>query len=248
MSLRISTWRSAWPRVLRVLQAAEPDRRVRLLHRPDTEAGGPEVGELAVILEQVVRPRADHDVEGFADLLVPTGEHVGGADGGELLDHPARSDADVQPAARELVDRGAVGGHDGRRPVREVEDAHPDADLRGLGGEPRDERRALVEPASGVDRDLVRETFHHPEGVGQLSAVVGLRHDDAVDGPHRVEVEFLREKGEILQLLRGHFVAQVRQEKCQLHSGLPIASVSRHRLAGPQRATTEKGPQQSVPQ
>ena len=50
--------RDARGRALGILEAGEVDRRMRLLQRLGTEAAQREIGELAVILEQVVGPDA----------------------------------------------------------------------------------------------------------------------------------------------------------------------------------------------
>ena len=63
----------------------------------------------------------------------------------------------------------------------------------------------------------LRELVHHPERVLQLAAVGGLGDDDPVERPDRVEVELLGERGEILELLDGHLVAEVRQVQRELH-------------------------------
>ena len=99
---------------LRVLEPAEEDRRVGLLEGLRAEPAPVEVGELAVVLEQVVRPDALHDLDRLAHVLVPLGEDVRGARGRELLGHPAGPDAHVEPAV-------ATGG----RPWRAPRPAHP---------------------------------------------------------------------------------------------------------------------------
>src|SRR3954471_14694740 len=61
---------------LRVLQPAEEDGRIRLLHGLHSEPAPVEVGELAVVLEQVVRPDALHDLDRFSHVRVPLREDV----------------------------------------------------------------------------------------------------------------------------------------------------------------------------
>ena len=61
------------------------------------------------------------------------------------------------------------------------------------------------QPWSHLPRDdtgsWLGELLHHPEGVLQLAAVGGLRDDDAVERPHRVEVELLGQVGQVGELL-----------------------------------------------
>jgi hypothetical protein len=209
--------RDAARRALRVLEAAEEDRRVGLLHGLGSEPAPVEVGELAVVLEQVVRPDALHDLDRLAHVLVPLREDVRGAGGRELLGHPPGADADVDPAVREVVDGGDLGGEHAGRPVRRVGDAHADPDLRRLRGEPGDQRPALEPLAAGGHRQRLRELVHHAERVLELLAIGGLGDHDAVERPDGVEVELLGEAGEVLELLDGHLVAEVRQVQSELH-------------------------------
>ena len=70
-------------------------------------------------------------------------EDVRGARGSELLGHPPGTDTDVEPAAGEVVDGGALRGEDAGRAVRGVGDAHADPHLGRLRRQPRDQRPAL---------------------------------------------------------------------------------------------------------
>ncbi len=204
-------------RALRVLEPAEEDRRVRLLYRLRSEAACLEVGELAVVLEQIVRPDALHDLDRLAHVLVALGEDVRGARRGELLGHPARPHAHVDPAVREVVDGGDLRGQDAGRAVWRVGDAHADANLGRLRGEPGDERPTLEPLTAGRHRQCLRELVHHAERVLELRTIGGLGDDDPVERPDGVEVELLGEAGEILELLDGHLVAEVRQVQRELH-------------------------------
>ena len=60
-----------------------------------------------------------------------------------------------------------------------------------------------------------------PNEYWSSAAVGGLRDDDPVERPDRVEVELLGERGEILELLDGHLVAEVRQVESELHVNRP---------------------------
>jgi hypothetical protein len=51
----------------------------------------------------------------------------------------------------------------------------------------------------------------------QLAAVGGLRDDDPVERPDRVEVELLGERRQLLELLDRDLVAEVRQVERELH-------------------------------
>ena len=159
-----------------------------------------EVGELAVVLEEVVRPDALHDLERLAHVLVPFGEDVRRARGREPLGHPAGADTNVEPAAPEVVDGGELRGEGAWRAERRVDDAHADPQRGRLRGEPREQREALKPLAARDHGQGRREVRHHAERVLELLAVRGLRDDGPVERPHRVEVEFLGEGGEILEL------------------------------------------------
>ena len=104
--------RDAVVRALGVLDPAEEDRRVRVLYRFRSESASVEVGKLAVVLEEVVRPDALHDLDRFAYVLVPLGEDVRGARGREFLGHPPGSHAHVDPAVGEVVHGGDLGSEE----------------------------------------------------------------------------------------------------------------------------------------
>ena len=86
-----------------------------------------------------------------------------------------------------------------------------------LRREPGDQRPALVPLATGRHGQRLREPLDHAERVLELLAVGGFRHHDPVERPDRVEVELLGEGGEILELLDGHLVAEIRQVESELH-------------------------------
>src|SRR5262249_57537250 len=73
---RQSVLRDAVGGPLRVLQPAEEDGRGRLLDGLGSESAPIEVGELAVVLEEVVGPDALHDLDRLAHVLVPLGKDV----------------------------------------------------------------------------------------------------------------------------------------------------------------------------
>ena len=83
---------------------------MRILDRLMSEATRLEVGELAVVFEQLVGPDALADLDRLAHVSVATREDVRRAGGRELLGHPAGTEPDVQPAAGQVVDRGTLGG------------------------------------------------------------------------------------------------------------------------------------------
>ena len=82
----------------------------------------------------------------------------------------------------------------------------PIADLRGPRGEPGQQRPALEPLAPRLHGHRVREPLHHAERVLELAAVGGLRDDDPVERPDRVELELLGQVGEVLELLDRHVV------------------------------------------
>src|SRR3954464_9375626 len=147
-----------------------------LLDRLRAEPARVEVGELAVVFEEVVRPDALHDLDRLAQVLEPLGEDVRGARGRELLGHPAGPHAHVEPAVRQVVDRGELRRQHTRRAVRRVGDAHADPYLLRLRGEPGDQRPALIPLAAGGHRQLRRELLYVAERVLQLTAVGSLRN------------------------------------------------------------------------
>ena len=148
---------------------------------------------------------------------VTPGEDGRGARRSELLGHPARPDPDVDPTVGELVHRGDLRRQDTGRAVGRVGDAHADPHLRRLGGQPRDQRPTLQPLAVGGHGQRLREPLDHAEGVRQLLAVGGLRDDDPVERPDGVEVEFLGQAREVVELLDGHRVAEVGQVQSELH-------------------------------
>ena len=120
------------------------------------------------------------------------------------------------------------------RAVRRVGDAHADPHFGRLRREPRDQRPALEPLATRRHRQGLRELLHHAERVLELRAVGGFRNDDPVERPDRVEVELFGEAGEILELLDGHLVAEVRQVQRELHETASSSFVdwSRRRAPG----------------
>src|SRR4029453_8090242 len=138
----------------------------------------------------------------------------------ELLGHPARPHAHVEPAVREVVHRGELRSEDTGRTVGRVGDAHADPHLRRLRCQPGDQRPALEPLTAGGYRQRRWELAHHAERVLELPAIGGLRNDDPVERPDGVEVELLGEAGEIFKLLYGHQVTEVRQVEGELHDGL----------------------------
>src|SRR4030095_2241405 len=130
-------------RALRILEAAEEERWVRLLYRFRSEPASVEVGELAVVLEEVVRPDALHDLDRLAYVLVPLGEDVRDARGRALIGHPPAPPAPVDPAVGEVVHGGDLRSEDAGRTEWRVDDAHANPHLPRLRGEPRSEERRV---------------------------------------------------------------------------------------------------------
>src|SRR5262252_8736346 len=227
---RQAVLRDAARRALRVLEPAEEDWRVRLLDRLRSEPASVEVGELAVVFEEVVRPDALHDLDRLAHVLVSLGEDVRGARGREFLGHPAGAHAHVDPAVGEMVHGGDLRSEDARRTEWRVGDAHANPDLRRLRGEPRDQWHALEPLAAGGHRQCLRELVHHSERVLELLTIGGFRNDDPDECPDGVEVELLSTAGKISELLDGYFVSKVRQVQSELHERWPppLSSVGRN--------------------
>src|SRR5262245_30771840 len=209
--------RDAVCRALRVLEPAEEDRRVRLLDRLRAEPASVEVGELAVVLEEVVRPDALHDLDRLAHVPVPLGEDVRGARRREFLGHPAGPHAHVDPAVGEMVHGGDLRSEDAGRAEWRIGDAHANPHLRRLRGEPRDQRHALEPLAAGGHRQCLRELVHHAKRVLELLTIGGFRDDDPVECPDGVVVELLGKAGKLFELLDGHLVSKVWKVQSELH-------------------------------
>src|SRR6266849_967215 len=90
-------------RDLRYPEAPEKDRWMRLLNGLYAEAAFWKRGELAVILEELLGPDTLHDLDRLNDVFVPSFIDVRRTRGLELLRHPARSDANVDPSAGKVV-------------------------------------------------------------------------------------------------------------------------------------------------
>jgi hypothetical protein len=84
--------------------------------------------------------------------------------------------------------------------------------------------RTLV-VAARRHRQCFRELGHHAERVLERLAIGGFRDDDAVERPDGIEVELLGEAGEILEVLDGDLVAEVRQVQSELHESQPPHTV-----------------------
>ena len=69
------------------------------------------VDEFSVVLEQLVGPDPLHHFDRFSHVRVAFLIDMSGARRGELLRHPARADADVQPPAREVIPGRELCGH-----------------------------------------------------------------------------------------------------------------------------------------
>ena len=103
-----------------------------------------------------------------------------------------------------------------------------------------------VMPWNHLPREMtgkrVGEVGHHAERVLQLHAVGGLRDDDPVERPDGVEVELLGEGREVLELLDGHLVAEVRKVESELHAiGLLEVSSSSGPASGERRSGWQSG-------
>ena len=214
---RKTVLRDAARRAFRILQATEVDRRARLLQRLRAKATALKVGELAVVLKEVVRPDALEDLDRLAHVLVPFGENVRRARGRKFLGHPAGTQAHVHPAIRQVVHGCDFARQHAGRAVRRVDDAHADAQLSGLRCQPRDEWHAMQPLATGRHRQRLRKLGHHAKRVLQPMLVGGFRHHDSVERPHRIEVERLGEVREILEFLDRHVITKIGQVESELH-------------------------------
>ena len=110
--------------------ATDEQAGLRLLHRLGVEHHRREVEELAVVLDHVLRPEATADVDGLVD---PTAAGVE-VEAGDLplLLQPAGADAELDPTARDHVERGDGARGDERVAQPDVVDVGAEAHvLRG---------------------------------------------------------------------------------------------------------------------
>src|SRR5262249_10076328 len=90
-------------RDLRYSEPSEKDRRMRLLNGLNAEAAFRKRRELAVILEDLLRPDALHYLDRLDDMFVASFVDVRCTRSLELLRHPTGSDGHVDPSARKMV-------------------------------------------------------------------------------------------------------------------------------------------------
>ena len=194
---------------------------MRLLHGLGAEPASLEVGELTVVLEEVVRPDPLHDLDRLAHVRMPLGEDVGGTRGGELLGHPARADADVDAAAGEVVHGRHLRGEDAGGAIRRVDDAHADPHLRRLRGEPGDQRHALEQlaprrhrQASGSPSIMPNEYWSswRSEASGTT-----IRSSVQTESKSSSSARLVRSSSSLTR----HLVAEVRQVESELHVRRP---------------------------
>ena len=112
-------------------RGAAPDRRVRPLARPRAELGQAELVELPVVDERRLGPGADHHVERLLHPLAAVVAPQPVADELVLVVVGPVPDADVEAAAREVVEEGQLGGQADRMAQGELDHGEADADPRG---------------------------------------------------------------------------------------------------------------------
>ncbi len=159
--------------------AADPDRRVRLLHGLGREA---DVAEAEVLPREgrvVLGPQRLEDAQHLVGLPAPLVE--GRAQDLELLLPPADADPADEPPVRQRVDAREHLGHDHRVAVPQDEDRGAEPRARradGGGGEGDD----------GLEVGLVGRMREAPAGIaaGRLP-----RKDDVVADPERGDVALL---------------------------------------------------------
>ena len=138
--------RSSTPRPV----AADQHRRVRRLGGLRPRPDALEVHEAPVVARLVLRPDRLHRLDALAQQLHP-GARVG-AVVAHLLPVPAGADAELQPAAGEVVDARDLLGGDDRVALDDEADAAADPQVRRRGGR----RRQRDEQVVGV-RVLARQ-------------------------------------------------------------------------------------------
>ena len=187
--------------------AADPDRRMRLLHRLGVDQDVVEADVLARELRVRLGPELDEGLDVFVGDLAALRE-IGRLDRLELLLHPAGADAQHQAAARQHVDgrqhlggqyRGAMRHHHHRRDQAQLlrlgrDERHLDQLLVPFDARARGEFTGVAVGVFGLDvgRD------HHMVAEGgvveahglaldhQLHQLVGRRHRP---GGRRIEAE-----------------------------------------------------------
>ena len=209
----------------RAALAADPDRRVRLLHRLGLEQHIGEFDVFAVEARIVLGPQlaAGHQILVGDRTALGEGRH---AQRLELLLHPAGADAEGQPAVRQHVDRRQHLGQQHRRAVRDDGDRGDQPQPRGLAGDKRDRGQLLVPVAARAAGKLAGVA------VGIAGLDVARDHDMVADRgvvvAHRLALD--GDAGEVLRPGEG---AADRRAEPELHLCLParvIAKVTASRL------------------
>ena len=179
-------------------KSAEPDRRMRPLHRLGLDGKVVDVAEPAVERHLgLVRPGRLHQLQALGEIA---DERVlVHPEGGELAGPAARRDADVQPAVTEPVD-----GRDGRRQLqRVVQRGHQHGDTQAAGARCRRRNRPAAPavpaavrrrwsarvpsrprsraPQRAQDMRAARRRRSHRSRVGGWRSRTSLHHRTAAD-------------------------------------------------------------------
>ena len=184
--------------------AANPQGNGRL-DRLGREVKLREIPTLALITGQMAGPELLHDVHALVGERAPLPH--GDAQGLELLGHGAHADAQSDPAAGYLVQRGGVLGQLNRVVIRQHQHRSAQGYLRRGG---RQER----EGGHGVVVGLVFQPLTDVSGVEQV-----------VHNPDRVETQTFRQRPELQDLLRVVDAPVVGNGHTNLHSALLMAGI-----------------------
>src|SRR5438093_12734576 len=117
---------------------------MRSLSGSGAKLGQPEAIELAVVNERRLGPRPDHHLEGLLHPLAAVVAPQSVADELVLVEIGPVADADVEPAAREVVEERQLGRQADRMAQGELEHGEPDTDPRRTGGHDAGERNRIA--------------------------------------------------------------------------------------------------------
>ena len=134
---------------------------------------------LAVVRHDVVPQRCEEDRQRLVRAL--TRVVLRETEAAELIRLIATADADLEPPAGQVVGKGDVLGDAKRVPEREDEDRRPDADLRGLCGEPRRHHQRIRDAPVGGEVVLGDPDRIESEFLGVLCQL-----DEALEDRRRV--------------------------------------------------------------
>ena len=162
--------------------APDVERRPRGLGRLGLEHHRPEVEELTVVLDDLLAPEPLAHRDRLVDPPAPGVEVE--THGLPLGPEPAGSDPELQPSARDDVQRGHGARHHKGMPESDVVDLRAEVDLPGLPGQEAEIGEDVEHRHVGRDRRVV---------LARIGAA-GHRHrdDEMLGHPHRLVAQPVR--------------------------------------------------------